>query len=203
MKASHTTRLGHLTSLHAHAHAACPCSRRPSLYCRPPFTSAGRSRRAVSWLPRPQGGALPARHVPTLRRLISLLSFSASSSLYRGCCPLCPPACDLFFFFFAGSDRHRLCSLVPHALVRTALAIIQRPIGALWVRHADTYTFRRTLVGRGSVPCADTAPDRRFRSWCNSARVGVSKARSSVTLVTPRGEPSGLRLVRRIRLGNG
>ena len=30
-------------------------------------------------------------------------------------------------------------SLVPHALVRTALAIIQRPIGALWVRHADTY----------------------------------------------------------------
>ena len=39
-------------------------------------------------------------------------------------------------------------SLVPHALVRMALAIIQRPIGALWARHADTHPQADTLRSR-------------------------------------------------------
>ena len=58
-------------------------------------------------------------------------------------------------------------SLVPHALgVRRLPKFKGR--SARFGYDTRTYTLRRILLGRRSVPCADTVSDARFRTWCHS-----------------------------------
>ena len=157
---------------------ACPCSS-PRL-CRPPFTSAGRSRgdsRLTATAPRGPRCRHDAPHAPP-----ALLSLSCS--LHCGHCPPCPLACSLPATSSSSSSssapaRRRRCRRRPPLACRRCQrrrhgAKSRAEVAGLW--FALSLQLHRWLHHRRLLSRREAG---RFREQCVTLRSGTHSFRAS------------------------